>query len=176
MGYLIGLSLLVVLIWVLVDETKTTRKIKKRYGKKEFIAYGKFKPVLGPGLPPSNICSVIFLKSRIIVEMNGYEMSIATEKLMDVSIWTKEQIQKRVYSDAGGALAGGMIAGPIGAIIGGRGVSTLKSKTDYLIITYFSHEEIKAFAFDVSKDKLTAQRIERKYAWLKEKEKLRIDM
>ena len=173
---LILFAVLIILFSELRKETKPVKRAKKRYGKKEFIYFARFKPMIGPELPPCDLCDVTFLKSRILIEMSGYQLSIASEKLMDVSIITKKEIEMARYSDAGGAIAGGMIAGPIGAIIGGVGVNKIETKTEILAITYFSHGDIGFVAFDVTKEKLKAREVEKRYAWLKDREKLRIDM
>jgi len=63
------------------------------------------------------------------------------------------EIQKAIVSNAGGAVAGGMMFGALGALIGGREKEkTIRNVTIYLIITYQGNEKEEYIAFDVTYD------------------------
>lgn len=49
--------------------------------------------------------------------------SLPVEKLIDVSVMTNREIQKQYVSSVGGAVAGAMLFGSVGAILGGSAVS-----------------------------------------------------
>ena len=155
-GIMIIVLLLLTFVVVLFEtKVKPAQKAKKRYGKKELIGYGKFKPLLNPGFPQCEQCEVICLKSRILIVLDNYELSVATEKLVDVSVWREEKVHKEFYS--------GLYNRPK--------LLTKVIKTDYLTITYLSDEKTRSMTFNVTGNTMDARMIERKYLWLKKKNK-----
>lgn len=152
---IIAWLLLLFVIVLFQTKVKPAQNAKKRYGKKEFVAYGKFKPLLNSDHLQCEECEVVCLKSRILIVLDDYELSIATEKLVDVSIWSEENVQKEFYS--------GLYNQPK--------LSTKVVKTNFLTITYLSNEKKSSMTFDVTKNTIDAQMIERKYLWLKKKNK-----
>lgn len=90
------------------------------------------------------MCKLTCLRSRIIMQANGQEFNLQTDKLIDVSIMTNTEIQKQYVSSAGGAVAGAMLLGPIGAILGGSASKrSIKTNTKYLIFTYLADVQTK---------------------------------
>ena len=56
-----------------------------------------------------------------------------------------------LVSSAGGALAGGMLFGPLGAIVAGRTkVKKNRAVTNYLIFTYLADEGISYISFELT--------------------------
>ena len=87
-------------------------------------------------------------------------------KITDISVKTDVEIQKQYVSSAGGAIAGGMVFGPLGAIVGGR-VKEKKTRefTYYLIFTYRSDAEISYISFEIWSSMGVMKKIE---SWKKE--------
>lgn len=72
------------------------------------------------------------------------------EKLTDISVKTDTEIQKQYVSSVGGAIAGGMVFGPLGAIVGGRAKQKKTAEsTYYLIFTYNSNNQICYASFEI---------------------------
>ena len=71
--------------------------------------------------------------------------------MTDVCVKTNVEIQKQYVSSVGGAVAGAVVFGPLGAMIGGR-AKEKKSKEfhQYLIFTYESDGEVKYVGFEVT--------------------------
>lgn len=74
---------------------------------------------------------------KMIFERNENIYNLEFSKLRDVTIKTDEEIQKAYVSSVGGAIAGQMLFGTLGAMVGGRAKEkTTKTITSYLIFTY----------------------------------------
>ena len=53
-------------------------------------------------------------------EGSGIRYELSKDKVTDIAVKTDVEIQQQYVSSAGGALAGGMLFGPLGAIVAGR--------------------------------------------------------
>lgn len=143
-------------------------RAKKKYGKTEFLFLNKFKFTGGLELPQNVMCRIICLKSRIVMLANGQEFNLPTEKLIDVSVMTNTEIQKQYVSSAGGAVAGALLLGPVGAILGGSASKrSVRTNTKYLIFTYRDGEQSKYILFDVTKKVSAAKKFEKRFKYLK---------
>lgn len=90
---------------------------------------------------------VYWSTDKVIFEANGASFNLDMSKITDVSLKTNVEIQKQYVSSAGGAVAGGMMFGPIGAMIGGRAKEKQsKEITRYIIFTYADANEMKYIA------------------------------
>ncbi len=71
---------------------------------------------------------------------------------------TSKLKREQAVSSVGGAIAGGVMFGPLGAIIGGRAKNKkVKTVTRYFIITYINdQEEIKYIGFDIQNNIMPA--------------------
>lgn len=105
------------------------------------------------GLPiAENVkCNIFSCPEHYEISVNGNSFTLSKSKVIDVAIKTDVEISKQMVSSVGGAVAGAVVFGPLGAIIGGR-AKEKKSKTisNYLIFTYKSDDEIKYIGFDAS--------------------------
>lgn len=153
------------------------REGKERFGEDEYLFTGTFPIVEGLPLPEGAKCSVHCLKSRIVIEANGQEFSLPVERLVDVDEMSKTQIQKQYVSDAGGAVAGAMVFGAIGAASWGKPeLKTIRNTSSFLVFTYMDAdgEQTKYIVFDSTK-KSTSNFTEH-FEYLKQREKTRIDL
>lgn len=91
------------------------------------------------GLPIAEnlICKVYSYPDRLEFKSGTTSINLPRNKITDMCIKTDVEIQKQMISSAGGAVAGGLAFGPLGAIIGGRvKTKNIINATNYLIITY----------------------------------------
>ena len=65
-------------------------------------------------------CGLIFLRDEIVVLNGRSDYHIRTEQITEVTTKTETEINKAYVSSTGGALAGGLMFGAVGAAIGGR--------------------------------------------------------
>ena len=112
-------------------------KKKEKNNFEGITIYTAFHHVNGLPIPENVLCEVFSYPDRIDFKSGTTEIKLPKEKITDISIKTDTEIQQQLVSSAGGAIAGAMLFGSLGAIIGGR-VKTKKVKTttNYLIITY----------------------------------------
>ena len=84
-------------------------------------------------------------------EGSGIRYELSKDKVTDIAVKTDVEIQKQYVSSAGGALAGGMLFGPLGAIVAGRTkVKKNRAVTNYLIFTYLADEGISYISFELT--------------------------
>ncbi|MFA9376226.1 MAG: hypothetical protein ACERKZ_05655 [Lachnotalea sp.] len=121
----------------------------KSLSPKIFISVGL---TAGLPLPEATLCQVYYCDDRIEIDGNGINFILPFDKIQDISIKTNLEITKNYVSSAGGAVAGAVLFGAVGAVIGGRvKTKTDKNITSYLIITYMDDtNEVKYIGFDVT--------------------------
>lgn len=139
----------------------------KKKEKKNFegiTIYTAFHHVNGLPIPENVLCEMFSYPDRIDFKSGTTEIKLPKEKITDISIKTDTEIQQQLVSSAGGAIAGAMLFGPLGAIIGGR-VKTKKVKTttNYLIITYKSENELKYIGFDIQNNPSSADKLVKEF-------------
>lgn len=141
-------------------------------------SHGKLQLVGGlSNIPEGSICKVTYNPNRITFLVSGQEFTLESSKMLDVSVMTPTEIQKQYVSSIGGAVAGTVLFGPLGAIIGGSASKkTIKSKRRYLIFTYISDEETTYIVFDVTSSPSIGNNIKSMYRYLKKNENVKIDL
>lgn len=151
-------------------DKKTGKTAEKKQAKKELkeaaerTIYGKHQT--GLSLAQDAPCTIIAEDEGFKFTGGGNSFELNRGKITDISVKTDVEIQKQYVSSAGGAVAGGMAFGPLGAIVGGR-VKEKKTRelTHYLIFTYRSNEEISYISFEIVYSMGVMKKIER---WKKE--------
>ncbi|TCL35650.1 hypothetical protein EV210_111116 [Anaerospora hongkongensis] len=97
-------------------------------------------------------CFIYLCNNMIVFERNETSYKLLVEKIKDIVIKTDTEIQKSHVSSIGRAIAGGVLFGPLGAIVGGRSKEkTSKIESRYLIFTYDKNGEADYISFDVTK-------------------------
>ena len=159
-------------------ESKEAKKLNKLRQKALKDSTGRLTLIGGLGnLPQGSTCDVFYNTVRMKFVAGGQDMILDVSKMMDVSIMTPTEIQKQYVSSIGGAVAGAVLLGPLGAIIGGSASKkTIRQTSYYLVITYRSDEEVKYIVFDITDNRLVGDNIFRKYRSLKENERVRVDL
>nr|DAM16849.1 MAG TPA: hypothetical protein [Caudoviricetes sp.] len=131
----------------------------------------------GLDLAAGSICSAVCSPESISFSASGQTFTLSPEKLIDVSVMTPQEIQTQYVSSVGGAIAGGIFLGPIGAALGG---SAQKKKTkivrQYLIFAYQTDSEVKYIVFDVTSAPQNGKKISKIYAYLKKNENKQVSL
>ncbi len=139
-------------------------------GKKEkknfegLTIYTAFHHINGLPIAENMLCEVFSYQDRIEFKAGATEFKLSRNKIIDMCITTDTEIEKQMVSSAGNALTGAMLFGTLGAIIGGRvKTKTIKSSTDYLIITYQSEDELKYIGFDTKNNPPSAIKLVKEF-------------
>ncbi len=109
-------------------------------------------------------CDIFCFKDKIEIKYNEMKFNLDRERVRDVCLKTDIDIQKQYVSSSGGAIAGGLLFGPVGALIGGRTKQKkIKNVSTYLIITYTNDDEIKYVGFDATNSTLQANKFVKEF-------------
>lgn len=131
---------------------RITYKEKVLQNKEKAYRRMKYKFALVSGLPliEGALCKVISTSDKIIIEGQGTSFELKKEKITSITIEKNITKHTQAISSAGGALAGAMAFGVVGAAIGGRTTTkNFKSLKQYIVITYCDSEEnVKYIIFD----------------------------
>lgn len=101
----------------------------------------------GLSLSENTLCQIYYCDDRIVIDSDCKTFNIPIDEVKSINLKTDVEIHEQYVSSAGGAVAGAMVFGPLGALIGGK--AKKKTFTDikkYLIIT---HND-KFYGFDVT--------------------------
>lgn len=106
------------------------------------IVKTKFPVVSLLGIPEGSECKLEIFPEYILFSALGQSIKLAQSKVTNVSCITKKQIHSQYVSSVGGAVAGGLVFGAIGAAIGGSAkAKRYTDKTKFLIFTYKKDSE-----------------------------------
>lgn len=130
-------------------ESTTPQKLTLR---EQMYRNMKYKLTFVSGLPlmQGAVCKVVSTFDKIIIDGQGTTFELKKEKISSITIEKNITKHTQAVSSAGGALAGAMAFGVVGAAIGGKATAKdFKLKKRYIVITYFDSEEnVKYIIFD----------------------------
>lgn len=160
---------------------KTTEESKQQNDKivqNKPTIYTAFHHVNGLPLAENTICQISSYPDKIEFKAGTTEINLSRNKITDMCIKTDTEIQKQAVSSVGGAVAGAVMFGALGAVIGGRAkTKKIKNTTQYLIITYLNNqEEISYIGFDATKNILDANKLVNEFRKLNMTSGIRIDL
>lgn len=107
----------------ITDEVKKQNEIKEKrqeMKKAGLTLEAQLKHIKGLPVSESQICNVYSLPEKYVIEASGLTFNLEKNRVTDVCIKTQTEISKQAVSSIGGAVAGAVLFGPLGAIIGGR--------------------------------------------------------
>ncbi len=107
------------------------------------------KHVSGLPIRPGAICNIVVKLDKVNITSQGVTFIINKDKILDISIQKDISNCRQAVSSAGGALAGGLAFGVVGAAIGGRTkVKNIKSTNKYVVLTYNKDDDVSYIAFE----------------------------
>lgn len=112
------------------------------------------KHVSGLPVPSGVMVSLFCTKEKVIITADAQEISLDVSKLKRIDGVTGKDMQ----TQANGALAGGLLFGVSGAVIG-----ALASTSTYLVLTYESGGEIKGIILDTISNTGIAKKVANYY-------------
>ena len=126
--------------------------------------YTAFHHISGLPIVEDTLCEVYSFPDRLDFKAGTTEITLPKDKITDMSIKTDTEIQNQAVSSVGGAVAGAMLFGAIGAVIGGRAKNKkVKTVTKYLIITYLGDTEPKFIIFDIKNNPQSADKLVKEF-------------
>lgn len=126
--------------------------------------YTAFHHISGLPIVEDTLCEVYSFPDRLDFKAGTTEITLSKDKITDMSIKTDTEIQNHAVSSVGGAVAGAMLFGAIGAVIGGRAKNKkVKTVTKYLIIIYLGDTEPKFIIFDIKNNPQSADKLVKEF-------------
>lgn len=111
---------------------------------------GGLEHLSGLPLAEGTPCSIRYGEDSLTIEGGGSSFTLNYSSITDLGTKTKEDVERQYVSSAGGAVAGALLFGPIGAYMGGRTKEKKRKKiSNFFVITYKRNEEIKSILFSV---------------------------
>lgn len=109
----------------------------------------KLKHTYGLPVMQNTKCRITGTVKGIQIFAQGTSFMIERNKIVDVSKQKEIQTSTQQVSSAGGAVAGALMFGALGAMVGGRAKSKkITTRTNYLVITYKKDDSIQYIAFE----------------------------
>jgi len=117
-----------------------------------------------PGIGEKEFVKLFFTDDKLIIKGGGKTVELAYDRLTAIKAASKTDLLKKDRSVIGRGIAGGLLLGPLGAIIGGMSAVGKQKhiKGQFLILNYIpaGQDETKVMAFDM-KNLASAKKIER---------------
>jgi len=176
---IIVLILIVIFCIRMIVVTSRTKKARKEAIKKSgLMMHTAFNHVNGLPIAENLSCEIKSYPDRIDFKAGTTNIKLPREKITDMCIKTDTEIQNQAVSSIGGAIAGGVMFGALGAIIGGRAKNKkIKTATQYLIITYIGeHGELKYIGFDINNNLPSAAKLVKEFRELNTNSEVQIEL
>lgn len=140
------------------------KKEKQKQSFDGLTVYTALHHVNGLPIAENTLCEVFSYPDRIEFKAGTTNIQLQKEKITDMCIKTDVDIQNQAVSSVGGAVAGVVMFGALGAVIGGRTkIKKVKTVTNYLIITYRSDSELKYIGFDTVNNPILANKLVKEF-------------
>lgn len=144
-------SLIVLCIYMAPTSRKRHKKQMKKLKGQGINNQVYLDHVNGLSLPADIRCKISSYADRIEIEANNMKFNLYKKDIVNAYLKTDIEITSQYVSSAGGAAAGAMMYGPLGAIIGGRVKEKKNRETSrYLIITYNNDNKLNFICFDAT--------------------------
>jgi hypothetical protein len=129
---------------------KVKREQKEDKMEKGYIERQTMHHCAGLPIAENEQCEVLYCEDKIMIESNGAIFNLELNKVIDMTVTTDTEVQRQMVSSAGGAVAGALMFGVVGALIGGRAkTKEIKKVTYLLIITYEKEDKTEYIIFDL---------------------------
>lgn len=170
---------ILILIVLGITKSQKKRKINKDAIKQSgILVHTAFHHVNGLPVAENMLCELSSYPDRIEFKAGTTNIRLERKKITDMCIKTDTEIQRQAVSSVGGAIAGGVMFGTLGAIIGGRAkTKKVKTTAQYLIITYTGEPgELKYIGFDIKSDPPSAAKLIKEFRELNTNSGIQINL
>lgn len=163
-----GLALLLMAICIglgIAAKPKANSKSRKQQLQDDgILAHANLTHVEGLPISEKTACTLYVKKDGLSIDGGGTEFKVLNSQLRAAEVKTEIEIANIVHSSAVKGIAGGLMFGPIGLVVGSRAMNKeKKTRNYYFIINYEkSNGELAAMMFDSGMNPLPAQKIKSK--------------
>lgn len=128
-----------VFLWISSNKKPKEKKEKKENNPKPI----QVLHVEGLPLAEKTLCSLSLVDNTLVISGGGSEFVLNTSQIGAAEVKTDVEIAHIVTSSAAKGIAGGLLFGPIGLVVGSRAKSKEKrTATPYLILNYTNSEGV----------------------------------
>lgn len=175
---LIIIPIMIFIIAGIVNASKKKKTRKAELQQSGLLIYTAFNHVSGLPIPENLSCEIRSYEDRIDFKAGTTNIKLPRKKITDMCIKTDTEIQNQVVSSVGGAIAGGVMFGTLGAIIGGRAKNKkVKTTTQYLVITYIGEQGgLKYIGFDIKNNLPSAAKLVKEFRELNTNSGVQIEL
>ncbi|ETT55185.1 hypothetical protein BSK66_31300 [Paenibacillus odorifer] len=147
--------------FVIKTQSKQAEEIKQKNEELGIKATALLHHVEGLPISEKTQCKVAVTRDGISIIGGGTEFNITNSQIRAAEVKTDTEIANIVHSSAAKGIAGGLLFGPIGLVVGSRAKSKEKrTSTYYLIINYTNTAgEVAALMFDEGTTSFASQKI-----------------
>lgn len=151
---------------------------KKKQNFDGVTVYTAFHHVDGLPIAENLLCEVFSYPDRIEFKAGTTSIKLSRKKITDMCLKFDTEIQNQAVSSVGGTIAGAVMFGTLGAIIGGRSKNKkVKTTTQYLIITYTGEQgELKYIGFDIKNNPSSAAKLVQEFRELNASSGIQIEL
>lgn len=163
-----GLALLLMAIcaWLgIVVKPKSNSKSRKQQLQDDgVLAHANLSHVEGLPISEKTACTLYVKNDELIIDGGGTEFKILNSQLRAAEVKTETEIANIVHSSAAKGIAGGLMFGPIGLVVGSRATNKEKKTNNYYFILNYekSNGDLSAMMFDSGNNPFPAQKIKSK--------------
>lgn len=134
---------------------KAKAKLEIEAQRQKLLQIGAFsimmaKHMAGLSLGQGAECALYLCPDKMIFEKDASTFNLFFNKVLDITVKTNVEIQREYGTSVGGAIAGGALFGPLGAMVGGMQEKEKKIVHKYLIYTYQNNDRVDYISFDVT--------------------------
>lgn len=138
---------------MMFGETREQKAARKELQKRSLPALH----LSGLPLPDSAYCRIFFEDDGIIITtMGAYrkQFSLAYNKIADFQLQSKKNVETTMVSNPGGAIAGAMLFGAPGAMLGGKAKKKeVITFEHFLVITYKKDNALENLHFQLEEER-----------------------
>ncbi|MFC6333787.1 hypothetical protein ACFP56_14255 [Paenibacillus septentrionalis] len=152
-GLPLGLGFLAVVVLIIFFGIRISINAKKKrqqfYSERGILETSSAHHLHGLPIAEKSQCVITLYNDRVSIEGGGTTFNILLSQLLAVEIKTDIEIAHQVHSSAAKGIAGGLLFGSVGAVVGSRATSKkVRTVENYLILNFKnSSGEIAAIVF-----------------------------
>lgn len=144
------MHLILFTVYMLSGRSRLRKEMKEKEKELGILTKATGHHIEGLPLAEKTFCELILTSDKFIIIGGGTTFNITIPQLRAAEIKTDQEIAYLVHSSAVKGIAGGLLFGPIGLVVGARAKSKEKKTfTHYLILNYInSSGELVAIMFE----------------------------